>query len=189
MVAKKSLIKDTDLIPVWNNSRGDCGYTVNNGNFHVRRTWVLPGSVQEVEMKELKSAMNEAGVRELFEVYNKELGKYEDGELLIKNDLAREKLDLQPLGKYTFDKKQIIDLLNNKSVNYLEEVLENCPNATLDNIVQEAINISLSDILKINLIKSYSGKDILPVIQQKNLESTPVKPVIKKDEGTRSKKG
>jgi hypothetical protein len=187
LVAKKD-IKDTDLIQVWNNSRGDCGYTINNGNFQVRRTWVLPASMQEVEMKELKSAMNEAGVRELFEVYNKELGKYEDGELLIKNDLAREKLDLQPLGKYTFVKEQIVDLLNNKSVKYLEEVLENCPNSTLDNIVQEAINISLSDIVKINLIKSYSGKDILPVIQSKNAD-TPPKVVVKKEEGTRSKKG
>lgn len=188
MVVKKE-IRDSDLIQVWNNSRGDCGYTVNNGNFHVRRTWVLPGSMQEVEMKELKSAMNEAGVRELFEVFNKELGKYEDGELLIKNDLAREKLDLQPLGKYTFVKEQIIDLLNNKSVTYLEEVLENCPNSTLDNIVQESINISLSDIVKINLIKSYSGKDILPVIQSKNADIIPPKPVVKKEEGIRSKKG
>jgi len=188
LVAKKE-IKDSDTVQVWNNSRGDCGYTVNNGNFQVRRTWVMPGSMQEVEMKELKSAMNEAGVRELFEVFNRELGKYEDGELLIKNDLAREKLDLQPLGKYTFNKEQIIDLLNNKPIKYFEEVLENCPNSTLDNIVQESINISLSDIVKINLIKSYSGKDILPIIQLKNQESTPVKQVVKKEEGTRSKKG
>lgn len=188
MATNKSNITDKSLIQVWNNSRGDVGYTVNNGNFQVRRTWVLPGSMQEVEFRELKSAMNEAGVRELFETFNKDLRKYEDGELLIKNDLAREKLDLQPLGKYTFDKEQIADLLNNKSLKYLEEVLENCPNSTLDNIVQESINISLSDINKINLIKSYSGKDILTTIQSKNEDVKPIKTPIVKEEGTRQKK-
>lgn len=196
-MATKRDVTETLLVPVWNLSIGECGYTVNNGNFHVRRNWALSGSMQEVEFRELKAAMNEAGVRELFESYNKELNRFEDGELLIKSDEIREKLGLKPMGKYVYDVEQIKDMLLNWDKKKFEDVLENCPNVILDKIIQEAVNLSLNDMNKITLIKSYSGKDILPIIQEKKenevgtktrkTEPTPASEV--KEEGTRRKKG
>jgi hypothetical protein len=193
----KREINDNTIVEVWNNSIGDARYTVQNGTINIRRTWRLPGTMQEVEFKELKTAFNEPGVRQLFEVFNKELKRYEDGELLIKNELVREKLDLKPLGKYTLDQEQIIDLLKNQSVGKFEETLENCPDSTLDRIIQEAINLPLSDINKINLVKLYSGKDVLTFIQikneNKNEEEKSRKPIDNDSEenntGTRRKKG
>ena len=169
--ANKRQLTDKTMVQVFNNSIGDVGYTIENGSYKVRKTWRTPSTMQEVEFKELKTAINEPGVRQLFEEYNKELRRYEDGELLIKNEQVREKLGLQPIGKYTLDQKEIIELLKNGSMSKLEETLENCPNITVDKIIQEAINMSLSDITKINIIKEYSGKDILGIINQKTEES------------------
>jgi hypothetical protein len=166
MTDTKKQIKDLTLVPIFNLSIGECGYTVNNGNFHIRRNW-QPKSVQEVEFRELKAAMNEAGVRQLFESFNKELNRFEDGELLIKNDDIREKLGLSPMGRYVYDNEQVKDLLLNGNIKTFEDVLENCPNVTLEAIIQTAIDLSLNDMNKITLIKSYSGKDILPIIQEK----------------------
>ena len=165
MAINKKEITDSTLVPIWNIGIGDTGYTANNGISTIRRTWRMPNSMQEVEFKELRNVFNEPGVRQLFETYNKELGRYEDGELLIKNEAVREKLDLKAIGKYTLEKDAILDLFTNGSLTKFEEVLENCPNATLDKIVMEAIELPLTDINKINLIKSYSGKDILTAIQ------------------------
>ena len=167
----KRQLTDKTMVQVFNNSIGDVGYTIENGSYKVRRTWRTPSTMQEVEFKELKTAINEPGVRQLFEEYNKELRRYEDGELLIKNEQVREKLGLQPIGKYTLDQKEIIELLKSGSISKLEETLENCPNITIEKIIQEAINMSLSDIVKINIIKEYSGKDILGIINQKTEES------------------
>lgn len=174
MAINKKEITDSTLVSIWNIGVGDTGYTANNGISTIRRTWRMPNSMQEVEFKELKNVFNEPGVRQLFEVYNKELGRYEDGDLLIKNELVREKLDLKAIGKYTLEKEAILELFASESLTKLEEVLENCPNTTLEKIVMEAVELPLTDINKINLIKSYSGKDILVTIQSN--AQTQVKP-------------
>lgn len=188
----KKEILDSTLVPIWNIGIGDVGYTANTGSGSVRRTWRTSNSMQEIEFKELRAVFNEPGVRQLFEVFNKELGRYEDAELLIKNELVREKLDLKSIGKYTLEKEAILDLFENGSLTKFEEVLENCPNATLDRIVMEAIELPLSDINKINLIKSYSGKDILMAIQNNSKPVTEttrkVTEDVKVNTGIRSKK-
>lgn len=164
---KEKKFSESTLVEVINIGNSDCGYTVNNGNFNVRRTWQLPNSRQEVEFRELKMAMNEAGVRQLFENFNKELNRHEDGDLLITNEKIREKLGLNPRGKYIYEISGINYLLLEAPLDEFEDVLENCPDVTLEKIVLEAINLALNDMNKITLIESYSGKRIFPMIQEK----------------------
>ena len=172
-MATKKDITDKSLIPVVNMGIGEVGYTIHNGTTMIRRNWAMPNVVLEVEFKELRMAINEPGVRQLFEVFNKELKRYEDGELIIKNEVVREKLNLKPLGEYTLDKDQIIDLFNNGSLEKFEDVLENCPSSILDKIVQLAVETPLDNLNKLNLIKAYSGKDVFTAIQVKKEQNKP----------------
>jgi len=195
LTTNKKEIKDTTLVPIWNICVGSAGYTINNGNYRIRRNWDLPNSMQEVEFRELKAAMNEAGVRQLFEEYNIELNRFEDGALLIKNPEVREKLGLSPLGRYVYDLDGIKDLLLNSDLKTFEDVLENCPNVTLDKIIQESISLPLTDMNKITLIESYSGKKILSIIQEKKENEVGEKTrkseptIVKEENSTRRKKG
>jgi len=185
---KRPILNDKTLIPIESICRGEAGYTINNGNFNIRRNWAKTGTVQEIEFKELKIAINEPGVREQFETYNKDFDRTEVNALLIKNAEVREKLGLIQLDKYVLDKDQIKDLLLNQPLKVLEDMIKNCSDSVLDNIIQISIELPLKDMNKISLLESYSEKKIKDYIESKEPKKEPIQKRGRPIVATRSKK-
>lgn len=150
-------IPDNAMIEVFNNQQsGSIGYTVDK----VSRVWQFPGSMKKIRMEELYDAWNLRGGRILFT----------SGALLIKDSEAREALGLEPLDKYVLTNEETIELLKNKESSELEDVLQYCSNFVLEKIVEAAVTIPISDMGKANLIKKYSGIDIIKLIQEAEID-------------------
>jgi hypothetical protein len=82
---------------------------------------------------------------------------------------VREDLGLPINKEYMLDEKEIKAVLK-KSVDVLENTLENTSGSIKDKIAQSAIDTKLSDLDKLEVIKEYSGVDVLAAIQEKKEE-------------------
>ena len=174
---KTKKITDKTLVAVYNNSDSSVGYTISQGSGTVQRVWHKTGIKKEVELAEIKMAMEEPGGRELFITYDKELRKTVDSLLLIKDNDIRNLLDFPELDEYVLDAEGIKNLFKS-DLSKFEDVLLNCSSTILDLIVRIAIEENLQDMGKLQLINDYTGKDIIEIIKNNNLE--------KKEEGSKT---
>lgn len=146
-------LNDNLMVEVINNSTGSVSYYSELARMH--RKWDKPDSKKKVSLEELRELVSASGGYELLESF-----------LLIKDMDVREELGLPVEKEYLLDDKAIKALLK-KSVEVLEETLENTSSSIKEKIAQAAIDTKLSDLDKLEVIKEQSGIDVLTAIQEK----------------------
>lgn len=145
-------INDETIVEVYNDYHSSVSYKLDR----ITRSWDI-GTVKKIKVAELYEAVNMKGGRYLFE----------QNILLIKESAVREALGLKVLDKYDISQKEIVELLKSGDRETLEDLLAYCSETTLTKIVQKAIDLPIADMNKANLIKAYSGIDIVNVIKEK----------------------
>ena len=135
----------------------------------VGKKWERQGATKKVKLGELREVVGRQGGYVLFA----------ENILLIKNPEIREELGLPELDEYVLTSKEIQDLLNNKSVEELEDVVQNCTDDMLDTITMTAINEEVSDLNKLQLIEDYTGVDVVDAIKEAK-EDAPKKTTTKR---------
>jgi hypothetical protein len=149
-------LQDNLMVEVTNNSTGSVSYYSEFSR--TLRKWDKPNSTKKISLEELRELVGSSGGYELLENF-----------LLIKNMDVREDLGLPVNKEYMLDEKEIKAVLK-KSVDVLENTLENTSDSIKEKIAQSAIDTKLSDLDKLEAIKEYSGVDVLTVIQEKKEE-------------------
>jgi hypothetical protein len=79
-------------------------------------------------------------------------------------------------------------LLLNQPLKVLEDMIKNCSDSVLDNIIQISIELPLKDMNKISLLESYSEKKIKDYIESKEPKKEPIQKRGRPIVATRSKK-
>lgn len=159
-------LKDNLMVEVTNNSTGSVSYYSEFSR--TIRKWDKPSTTKKISLEELRELVGSSGGYELLENF-----------LLIKNMEVREELGLPINKEYMLDEKEIKALLK-KSVDVLESTLENTSESIKEKIAQSAIDTKLSDLDKLEVIKEYSGVDVLFAIQEKKEEEKQEKATDKK---------
>jgi hypothetical protein len=149
-------LQDNLMVEVTNNSTGSVSYYSEFSR--TLRKWDKPNSTKKISLEELRELVGSSGGYELLENF-----------LLIKNMEVREDLGLPVNKEYMLDEKEIKAVLK-KSVDVLETTLENTSDSIKEKIAQSAIDTKLSDLDKLEIIKEYSGVDVLTAIQEKKEE-------------------
>lgn len=164
-MAVTKLTQDT-LVDVTNTSTGSVGYTPEQST--VMRKWEKQNVSKKVKLGELREVVGTTGGYVLFA----------ENILLIRDEKIREELNLPELDKYTLTIPEIKDLLHNKPLDELVDMVENCTQDQLDSITNVAIETSISDFNKIKTIEEYTGADVVSAIKEKS-EKEEVKTVEK----------
>lgn len=159
-------LKDNLMVEVTNNSTGSVSYYSEFSR--TLRKWDKPSTIKKISLEELRELVGSSGGYELLENF-----------LLIKNMDVREELGLPVNKEYMLDEKEIKALLK-KSVDVLTSTLENTSDSIKEKIAQSAIDTKLSDLDKLEVIKEYSGVDVLFAIQEKKEEEKELKAADKK---------
>lgn len=154
-------LKSDALVEVFNDAYGVVGYSTDK----VSRDFPKD-TMKKVTLAELEDVINSQGGRALFE----------KNRLLIKDEKIRTYFDLPELGHYNLTKEGIKTLLEEGSLTKLEEVLMYCSQDVLEKLVQEAIAIQITSIPQASLIKSYSGIDIMSLIEESKPKEVARKP-------------
>jgi hypothetical protein len=149
-------LQDNLMVEVTNNSTGSVSYYSEFSR--TLRKWDKPNSTKKISLEELRELVGSSGGYELLENF-----------LLIKNMEVREDLGLPVNKEYMLDEKEIKAVLK-KSVDVLENTLENTSDSIKEKIAKSAIDTKLSDLDKLEVIKDHSGVDVLAAIQEKKEE-------------------
>ncbi len=159
MAVKKRVINSNTLVEVFNNDSGKVSYYSEFSR--VKRNWDKTDSSKKIPFEELRDQMNTTGGSKLFE----------DDILLIKDIDIRKELSLKPLHKYLESDSGIKELLIG-DINHLEEALIEMSQNIKEKVAHKCIELKIKDIDVLDLIKKYSGLDVLTSIQ----ESKEIKP-------------
>jgi pyruvate-formate lyase-activating enzyme len=149
-------LKDNMMVEVINNSTGSVSYYSEFSR--TVRKWDKPSTIKKISLEELRELVGSSGGYELLENF-----------LLIKDMDVREELGLPVNKEYMLGEKEIKALLK-KSVDVLENTLENTSESIKDKIAQIAIETKVSDLDKLEVIKDHTGVDVLFAIQEKKEE-------------------
>lgn len=161
-MAVKKFTNET-MIEVINTSSGSAGYVPEMST--VSKKWERQGATKKVKLGELRDVIGTTGGYVLFS----------ENILLIRDPEAREELGLPELDEYVLTDKEIKELLLNKSIDELEEVVQNCTDDMLDTITTTAINEEVSDLNRIKVIEDYTGVDVIEAIKEKQEENPKAK--------------
>lgn len=149
-------LKDDMKVEVTNNSTGSVSYYSEFSR--MVRKWDKPNTTKKISLEELRELVSASGGFELLENF-----------LLIKDMDVREELGLPVNKEYMLDDKEIKAVLK-KSVDVIENTLENTSDSIKEKIAQTAIDTKLGDLDKLEVIKEHSGVDVLTAIQEKKEE-------------------
>ncbi len=151
-VSKRPELTDDTMVKLYNESGGPFYYVTE----HVKRNFPEGGS-REVPLKELKDLILTKGHR----------GAFDRGYLIIRDERVRELFALEPLSNYNIGQKEMIELLEKKDMDALEDFLQYTSDENLEKIVRVAVDLPVEDLNKANLIASYSGYNIISLISEK----------------------
>ena len=168
MDEKRPNITDETMIEVYNESGGQVSYSTDK----VRRVFPHDAS-RSVSFGELKELI----------VHNGSSNAFEEGVLVIRDNRAREELGLSLLGEYNLDEPNITKLLKEGTLQELETFLQYTSNENLQKALRVAVDISLSDLNRTNLLMAYSGTNVLTLIQEKEEETVQATGVRKRVDG------
>ncbi len=143
----------TQLVDVFNDYTSTVFYVHNK----IEKVWDRPGAVKKIPLMELYEVANTRGGRVLFQ----------ENMLLVKDSEIREFIGLEPLSKYTPTLEEIADLLQNKPIEELEEILQYCSDRTLEKVVESAISLPIHSLTKGSLIHEYSGINVVQAIEDR----------------------
>ena len=161
MATKKRVINNNTLVRVYNNDSGKVSYFSDFSR--VKRTWDKTDSFKDLPFEELRDQMNTTGGSKLFE----------DDILLIKDIDIRKELSLKPLRAYLESDLGINELLIGDLSNLEDALIEMSQNIR-EKVAHKCIDLKIKNIDVLDLIKKYSGLDILASIQE-NKENKEIK--------------
>lgn len=152
-MARKNI--DDQKIDVWNNSQGRVSYILDGKKY----LWDKPGAKKQVKLSDLKDLVNISGGYTLLVE-----------ELLIKDVSIREELGLPVNEGQMLDSKGIAELLN-KTSSEIDSVLNESNSGIIDKVAVEAVNLSITDTDKMDVIQKHSGVDVQSAIREKKEET------------------
>jgi hypothetical protein len=148
-----------DLVRIFNNDSGSVSYATPK----ITRTFSIKESYKDVSVEEIQDALNELGVRFLFE----------EGILLIKDPKVREHFGFSELDDYIKDTDEIKEILNGDRETLID-FLKYCSETMLQKIVDVAVDLEDVKMDYIVLIEKFSGKDISSMIKERvSIKSPP----------------
>ena len=157
MEIKRQELTPETKVRVYNEYGGTVDYKTERGE---RR--FMAGTYKDIELAELSNLINGNNGRAVFD----------RGILVIKDARAREYLDLSPLGDYNLDADGIQALLKTYNLKDIEQFLQYCSDDVLEKMIRVAIDMPMKDLNIANLIKGYSGVNVIESIQEKIEEET-----------------
>lgn len=147
-------MENTTMVSITNRNNGSTGYEIPD--LRINRTFA-PGETKKIPLEELKQLQYVPG------------GDYMLKNLLIVTDVeALDNLnmsDVEP--EYFYTEKEIEELLNNGSLDQLEDTLNFAPEGVIELIKTMAIKSELPDTRKRKLITEKTGMDIDGAIRLK----------------------
>lgn len=129
-------------VNVKNRNNGFTGYTLTNGE---RRLFNI-GETKKINIEELKALSQVEGGEYLLRNY-----------LMIEDVAALDFLNINPEPEYFYTEKEITELLENGSLDQLEDCLNFAPQGVIDLVKSIAIKIELPDMRKRKLIFEKTG--------------------------------
>lgn len=153
MATKKRTINNNTIVRVYNNDSGRVGYFSETSR--IRRNWEKPDTPKDIPFEELRDQMNTTGGYKLFI----------DDILLIKDIDIRKELGLKPLHKFLESDIGIKELLTGDT-DKLEDALIEMSQNIREKVAHKCIELKIKNIDVLDLIKKYSGLDVLAFIQE-----------------------
>ena len=115
---------------------------------NIRRRFT-PGETKRISYEELLHLSYQPGGRELMANF-----------LQIMEDKVNDSLGVHRENEYYMNEQQIIDLLKNGSIPAFEDCLDFAPIGVIDLVKRFAIDLPLTDTLKIRILKDKTGFDV-----------------------------
>lgn len=134
-----------NYVEVRNRNNGVTGYTLSDGT---TRLFNL-GETKKIDIEELRAASVVPGGQYILENY-----------LIINDKNALDFLNINPEPEYFYTEKEIKELLENGSLDQLEDCLNFAPQGVIDILQKTAVQIELPDMKKRKLIKEKTGFSI-----------------------------
>ncbi|MBQ9657359.1 MAG: hypothetical protein IJV31_01155 [Clostridia bacterium] len=108
-----------------------------------------PGETMKMSYDELEKLSYQPGGRELMANF-----------LQIMEDKVNDNLGVHRENEYYMNEQQIVDLLKNGSIPAFEDCLDFAPIGVIDLVKRFAIDLPLTDTLKIRILKDKTGFDV-----------------------------
>lgn len=138
-------IKKENLVEVTNRNNGTTGYTLSNG---LHRSFNL-GETKKISLDELNELVVTPGGEYLLQNY-----------LMIKDKSALDFLNMNPEPEYYYTETEVKRLLQEGSLEQLEDCLNFAPQGVIDLVKSIAVKIEISDVRKRDLITEKTGFNI-----------------------------
>ena len=161
-----------DKVKVFNYSTGEVGYTIENRN--VRRNW-LPGQTLPIAVDELQEGLYNFGIEVLFREGILQIKSLEERIAvgLATGEMNEETKQIEVTDDLTgiYDKDQILAALKSEKLIDLVNLLKDAKPGVKDTLIDLAIDNEVTDMKKVDIIKKYTGTDVMIIIQnRKKLE-------------------
>ena len=89
--------------------------------------------------------------------------------LIIKDKQAIEELGLHVEPEYFYEKEQVIDLLQNGSMDEFLDCLDFAPDGVIDLIKEQSVALPLNDVAKREVLKEKFGFDVAKIIEIRDI--------------------
>ena len=136
---------------VTNRSAGMVVYTIPDEG--IRREF-QPGESRKISFGELEKLSYQQGGRELMASF-----------LQIMEDEVTDSLGIPRENEYYMNEAQIIDLLRHGSMAAFEDALDFAPIGVIDLIKKFAVELPLTDLNKINILRNKTGYDVEKILR------------------------
>lgn len=131
---------------------------ISDPNIPFRREWSKKGQIQSIPMDILQDLIYQEGVHELFA----------QGVLYIDSQEDRVELGLETAGivpdVQMYTENQMLGALIGTPAD-IEKMIKKLPKAQIEEFVELAVDKEITDMAKVDVIKKYTGKDVIKLVQ------------------------
>ena len=142
----------------------------------IRREFA-PGETIRMSFNELEKLSYQAGGRELMANF-----------LQVMEDDVNDELGVPREAEYYMNEAQIVELLRSGSIDQFQDCLDFAPIGVIDLVKQLAVQMPLTDTIKINALKEKTGFDVEKAIANAQAEKAPEKSTTETQNTTTGKR-
>ena len=146
-------LEDNAKIQVESIGRGSVSYPIEGTN--IERIWAGPGIVKKINFGELRDAFYASGGYLLF-----------TNHLLIRNEQARQELELPPIEESILTEKEIEALLKGNPTK-LKETMPKLAPEIAQRVAEKAIEMKIDNTGKMEVIQQYTNVDIYKLMKKR----------------------
>lgn len=145
--------------------------SVNIPDLHLRKEWAKKNAKNIIDFETLQEAIYQPGVDYMFQ----------QGILYIKDMEVKKKLGLEPddaeepVNLIVLTDEQLEDYLTKRQAWEFKEIMQKMSREQRQNVVEYAVQHQLVDLKKADIIKEFTGTDILKAIQLKRQNEEEIK--------------